>query len=333
MQLGIVTYSLKIGGAERSIFLMAKIFQKNGFEVEVIESEDRGPWHKYFIDNGISVKSFRQNFLTIPYFHALKIARNLKRFDALFIVDSPIAQAVLGKLKDHTICFPQLRLNLPSMYFNAAANSTQWNFITANSPRLKEEFEKRYPMLAGRVKVITNGIEVPAPRDNLFNDHSYRVIYIGRLTNQQKRVDLVPEIIAKLKCKGYKVFITFLGDGPARDELITRIDELDLKNNCIFLGNVPHKDVQIILRDQDFLLMPSDTEGFPNVMLEAMANQVIPVLSYLRGITDICVKDSFNGFFGQPGNTDSFVQAFERAFAMKGALYIILEMSKEHIWI
>jgi hypothetical protein len=51
-----------------------------------------------------------------------------------------------------------------------------------------------------------------------------------------------------------------------------------------------------------------------------MASQVIPVVSYLKGVTDEIIIDSFNGFFGQPGDADSFVSAFERAFSMKAKL-------------
>jgi len=321
MKVSIVIYSLNIGGAENSILNMARIFMKNGHDVWIIESENKGPWNKYFKESGVKVKTFALRLLSIPYFHSLKIAKELRQFDVIFLIDSPFAQAALGKLKINAKSFPQLRANLQSMYFNASANNTQWNYITAVSPLLKEDFILNYPELTGRIKVIPNGIPIPPKRSiNYSNLRRYNIIYIGRLDNTFKGVLLIPEIVKQLILNGHDLSITITGEGPAKQDMVRLINAYNLQSYFIFLGFVPKDTISELLCKHDFLIMPSSSEGFPNVMLEAMANQVIPVVSLINGVTDVCVTDSINGFFGQPGDVSSYVNAFERAFSMRDKL-------------
>jgi len=332
MKLAIVTYSLNIGGAEKSVLYMTKLFKKNGYNVEVIETERKGPWHNYFINEGISVKTYNFHLLSIPYLHSLKISRKLKQYDVVFIIDSPFAQASLGKIKQETICFPQLRANIQSMYFNAASNDSQWNYVTAVSPLLKEEFIKLYPHLSDRILVIPNGIKVSNFRNiNIAEFERIRVVFIGRLDNDFKGVLVIPEILAKLTVRGYDITLTIVGDGPLRDELLQELHNNVLGSQVNFLGFIDHQEVHKVLQSHNFLLMPSINEGFPNVMLEAMANQVIPIVSCLKGVTDQIIQDSYNGFFGLPGNADSFVSAFERALEMKHKLKEVAENAYETV--
>ena len=93
------------------------------------------------------------------------------------------------------------------------------------------------------------------------------IIAVGRL-EQQKRIDRLLQAYARSKVQAsHKLLI--LGEGSLRQTLLTQVRELGLDGRVIMPGNVPnpHPDVM----HADFLVLASDHEGFPMVLIEALA--------------------------------------------------------------
>ncbi len=67
-----------------------------------------------------------------------------------------------------------------------------------------------------------------------------------------------------------------------------------LVNKLSFL--YPQEGIQTVYANADILLLNSRTEGTPNVILEAMACGVIPVVRELPGFKDFIIKDGVTGF-------------------------------------
>jgi glycosyltransferase involved in cell wall biosynthesis len=83
--------------------------------------------------------------------------------------------------------------------------------------------------------------------------------------------------------------VTFLvaGGGPYLEELQRRVREDHLDGSFDFRGWVPNREAPVYYRAADLYLMPSEEEGFPRVMLEAMAADC-PFLAFdIGGVRDV----------------------------------------------
>lgn len=134
---------------------------------------------------------------------------------------------------------------------------------------------------ANKVHYIPNGIDtdllLETQNDNTEAvqyklDSVLRILFVGRLT-QVKRVDIFLNI-AKIISRDSSLQIEFhvLGDGPLMNECKTFIDSNKLKDVVYMRGFVTN--VQIEFSNADFLLITSDSEGLPMILLEAMLHRV-----------------------------------------------------------
>jgi glycosyltransferase involved in cell wall biosynthesis len=133
-------------------------------------------------------------------------------------------------------------------------------------------------------------------------------LFAGRL-NPVKRPLLLVEIAAALRRRRRQADFRFVvaGDGPEAGRLAHRIARRKLKSVFELLGHVP--DIAPELARCDLLLLPSESEGIPLVVLEAFASAKPVVATAVGGVPEV-VNES-NGF-AIPANGRE-VQAFAEA--------------------
>jgi glycosyltransferase involved in cell wall biosynthesis len=156
-----------------------------------------------------------------------------------------------------------------------------------------------HPQL-GRVPTyyLPYGIAVPEQCPGRIADESrigepLRILYLGRLERPQKRVHLFPQILRQLGQSGLPFIWTIAGDGPERDWLHTNLPAREGNVQVHFAGPVHYRDVPSVLRCHDIFLLPSQAEGLPLSLLEAMAHGVVPVVSDLAsGISEVADRTS-----------------------------------------
>jgi len=311
MKIGIVTYSLMIGGIETVIFNQAKYFKQKGYEVTVIETLKKGVWRDYFIENDIKVLSIGTHSFVSKIKHAKKIANELKDFDVLFIHDAPYAQSILGCLPESLIAFPILHSSPNSMIKNAISNSQQWNKLIYVSPYLKDLLLNTNEVVDNNLALISNGIQIPNinPIDQNLKT-GRKIIFIGRLEHQEKAILFLPDIIKSIISRCEIDVVNVYGDGSSKEALQNRIEELSLSKTIILNGPIDHNDVYKVLQQHDYMFMPSFFEGHPIVLLEAMACKTIPFVSNLVGRTDFVVEQGKNGFLCKAADIDDFSKIF-----------------------
>ena len=103
-----------------------------------------------------------------------------------------------------------------------------------------------------------------------------KIISIGRLSLYQKNQGMIIEVVKKLNKQGISVLVDIYGDGPDKDKLSNMIKDNGLEKQIHLMGN--SKDILNIEVQYDLFLMTSFFEGFPNSLLEAMA-EGMPVIS------------------------------------------------------
>ena len=121
----------------------------------------------------------------------------------------------------------------------------------------------------GRVFVVRNGLDLtqfsqfPVPGNG-----PARIVGLGSLT-PVKRWDRLLNAAMYLKKKGLDFIVEIAGSGPLREPLQTQAKALGVFDRVKFTGHV--EDVPGFLASSTFLAHTSDTEGCPNVVMEAMA--------------------------------------------------------------
>lgn len=141
-----------------------------------------------------------------------------------------------------------------------------------------------------RVHVLPNGVDLevfhpPANRDALRRIWGLEgpvLVSVGNLVGL-KGHDLVIEALASLP--GHLLLIA--GDGPDRRALETLAGRLGVADRVRFLGRMAHEGLAELYGIADVLILASSREGWPNVLLEAMACGTPVIASNVGGVPEI----------------------------------------------
>ena len=169
--------------------------------------------------------------------------------------------------------------------------------IIAVSEDLAEILQKNFP--AYKIKVIENGIDLasfatiattikpdPVKSDIESSTSSFRIGIAGRLV-PVKRVDIFIKAAAELLNDHPELNVSFhiFGNGPLRTELETLNQKLNTEKMIHLEGHC--ENMQQELADLDILLITSDHEGLPMILLEAMALRTAVIAHAVGGIPTV----------------------------------------------
>lgn len=101
------------------------------------------------------------------------------------------------------------------------------------------------------------------------------IIGVGRL-NIQKRFDLLLKAFSRVKKVKADTYLIILGEGPELENLLMLSKKLNISDSVGFVGF--QLNPYSWMKKSDIFVLSSDFEGFPNVLIEAMALG-IPVIS------------------------------------------------------
>ena len=118
------------------------------------------------------------------------------------------------------------------------------------------------------------------------NEHKRVILMVHRLSPVRKTALYLKEII-KLKEIFHSSILVIVGDGPEKNELVKIVTESELSDSIIFVGSIPNKDIQDYYKVADIFINPSYTEGFPRVIIEAMAFGIPIVATDAGGTSDL----------------------------------------------
>jgi glycosyltransferase involved in cell wall biosynthesis len=153
------------------------------------------------------------------------------------------------------------------------------------------------------------------------------ILGIGRLV-PQKRFDLFLAVIARLR-PGFNVHAIIAGDGPLRDALRAQATHLGLFPSKVeFLGQV--SNIEALYRRASLLLLTSDHEGTPNVVLEAMASG-LPVISTRVGDVPALLGEGERGRLVERGDLPGLVATTEELIVNIALRSRLAEQARGHV--
>ncbi|WP_405415800.1 glycosyltransferase [Maribacter sp. Asnod1-A12] len=151
--------------------------------------------------------------------------------------------------------------------------------------------------------ILPNGINLSKFQNSkdFMTEHPkyFKFLFLGSLT-EQKNPLFVTELVLRLLDKGYSNFkIYFLGDGPLKNTLLQKIDDLEIQDYVELMGF--RNDVPDILKDFNAQIMPSLWEGMPISILES-GSIGLPVITTKVG----SIPDFLDNETGYLTNLDNF---------------------------
>lgn len=127
------------------------------------------------------------------------------------------------------------------------------------------------------------------------NSHIKKVLYLGRIDDNPKRVLLFPSIAERLKDSGYAFQFILIGDGTSMDNLVSEIHEKGLDDTFTLMGKIEHGPaLTCLLNSGDVALIISAFEGICMSALECIACGV-PVVATDVGDIKEYIKNGENG--------------------------------------
>ncbi len=129
------------------------------------------------------------------------------------------------------------------------------------------------------------------------------VLFVGNLI-EVKGVDYLTDAIPAIRETVEDALFVMLGEGELRAALRRKIVEYGVSDWVRMVGIRPASEIPLWMNSADVLVLPSLSEGRPNVVLEAMACEVPVVATAVGGIPEL-VKDGEVGFLIPPKSPES----------------------------
>ena len=151
---------------------------------------------------------------------------------------------------------------------------------------------------ASRIEVLRNGVDLElfAPGDRAAARQAVGldvdgtvVLSVGQLI-PRKGHDLAMRAVARLP----EATLVIVGEGPKADGLRRLARRLGSAERIRFLGAIPQERLATIYNAADVLVLASTREGYPNVLLEALACGTPVVATAVGGVPEV-VRDSVAG--------------------------------------
>jgi GalNAc-alpha-(1->4)-GalNAc-alpha-(1->3)-diNAcBac-PP-undecaprenol alpha-1,4-N-acetyl-D-galactosaminyltransferase len=147
--------------------------------------------------------------------------------------------------------------------------------------------------------------KVSAPREPL-------IIAVGRLS-AEKGFELLLASFARVRTQFPQWRLCFIGEGPERRALTELAARLSMQDRVEFIGQV--RDVEMWMARAGLVVHPSRREGFPNVVLEAMAMGAAVLCTDCHSGPSELIEDGVNGRLVPVDDLDALTRAMAQLMA------------------
>lgn len=247
---------------------------------------------------------------SITLFHAHDVKTNVLALLAGQLAQIPVVTTVHGYIS----------IDRKSSLYTIADRALlrSMDSVVAVSAAMQDRFQ-RTGLPSAKVRLIRNCIDSSSYRFNYrskvlrgldqIGSDDIIIGHVGRLSpekGQRRLLAAFPRILQRVPA----ALLVFAGDGPDLEPLRVAAAAPENRGRVRFLGY--RSDVRDVFADLDLLVLSSDTEGMPNVVLEAMALGV-PVVATAVGGTPELVRDGVTGILVPAADTAALAEGILRA--------------------
>lgn len=296
---------MQFGGSERATAEIANYLSGAGVDVSVLIMYDREV--NYKLDSRVTLiypkKDYNKllNLFYLVFFIRSEIkkgapdavlAMGYKTFIIMACMGLPVRLVDSLRTSANRIRFPNNRLL--NLIYAAIRKLIRWRIdgVIAQTERAKSELEKKHSC---RIEVIPNSLREinyhDVERENI-------VLSVGRLSVEKGHRFLLD---AFAKCQSDGWILMFVGDGPQRKHLEEQSEQLGISDSVLFEGF--QTNVDYYMQKSKIFVLPSLIEGFPNALVEAMANGLACISSDCDSGPGEIINHGKNGFLTEPENS------------------------------
>ncbi|BBM51083.1 glycosyl transferase group 1 [Leptotrichia trevisanii] len=326
---------LSMGGEERVLLNVLKNLVELDYDVDLLITWNHG--ENNLFENEIPEK-VNYKFLFDNYDGKSKIIKEIYRIKAKTVYLKKVEKIIKEKKYDVVIDYSSnlLKYNnfdikVPvfawihfSLTFGEQLSTDKiekykkqykkYDKILAICDTMKDEFVEILGMNKNKVELVYNPINLEIIKEKAENINPEYENYlkedyflqVSRLT-QQKQPEHLVDIYYKLKQRGIKEKLYFIGDGEKVELIKQKIKEYNLENDVILLGQI--ENPYPFFKNAKLFVHTGRYEGLPTVLLESLAFGT-PVVAYdcPTGPKDILGKNSKYGALIPLNDKDTFVE-------------------------
>ena len=313
-----VVPSLSSGGAERVVSVLASELANQGCQVHVIKYFEAD--NEYPISEKLKVTCLsggdENTYKRIRFKEKIATLRKLvKNIEPDYII--PFLPHVAVHVALACAC---MRIKMVQTIRNApniapAPRMQRWirnalvvcSYKTfAQTSEQKDYFPK---IIHKKIFVLPNPIyEGFLNEDRSVHHKIGKIVSVGRLA-EQKNFPLVIDAVAELKTRYTDLELNVYGEGELKEELEKYIQNKGASEYCHLCGR--SDALLMVYRDSDVFVLPSNFEGMPNALMEALATG-IPCISTdcETGPRDL-IQSGKSGFLIPVNSREKLVESLE----------------------
>lgn len=315
--------TLAIGGAEKSlvdiaihntkiesIFItiyngdgLVSLLKQNSIEVHQLNNSFRYKFDTVVAQLLPLIDIIKPDIIHSTLFRSDIIARKVKQYRNIPLISSFVNNTYLNERYRTLSILGKVKLYGCQLMDKWSAKNV--DLFISNSATIMETNCRALGIKKEKVKVIYRGRsskkldsisdqEAFALRLKLnVNSDTKILLNVSRLLDRKGQLDLLKSYAEVVK-KHPDTMLLFAGEGAFRTTLEKAIDDLQLKEKVVLLGNVDY--IPLLLKMADVFIFPSHYEGLPGALLEAMFVQKIIICSDI-GENKECVSETEAIFF------------------------------------
>lgn len=304
-KIAFVISGLDSGGAERVVSTLANELC-NKYEINIVTLWDAQPF--YYLHNNITlIKCANRSLHSTNTFQALRnniyLHKKLRHIIKVHEIDLTIGftttaniLAIIASKSNKIPCIISERsnpnifvLNKP-WYYLRKITYKKADFIVIQTKQNLSYFSKF--TTKEKLTILPNPLSSELINNKKINTRKENIVLnVGRL-DKNKSQDLLIRAFSNIKNDGWRLI--FVGEGEEKQNYINLTKSLGLESQVLFVGN--SKSVYDYYNSSKIFAFTSQSEGFPNVLIEAMFFE-LPCISTNcpSGPSDI-INDGYNGF-------------------------------------
>jgi len=321
--------SLKYGGAERVAINLATQFKANNHEVYFLTLTDIGELTEkvkkdFYYINLDCKKTYQLPFKLINFFYKQQKNKSfilISSFTKLNLCASisklfgPRLQLLLW---EHSL--PSKTKMIPNWIFYMATSILYRlaDSVVCVSSGVYEDIKSLSFRLTNLVVIFNPILPPDKSLEQIIDHHEGRtnsipsIVWVGRmdeLKNPYLALDAFILFIQKANAS-----IKFIGDGPLFDGLKTRVKDMSLSDVITFTGY--SKNPYAHMLEADLLLLTSNVEGLPTVVVEALyCDLKIVSTNCSMGLNDIFIDEKF-GILSEQDTPEEIALSLSKALAI-----------------
>lgn len=334
MRVAFFTNSVAMGGMEKHVLELAGAVARRNCEVRAIVpgAEAVAPFRRWLQDAGIPVhvldlsgaqppaqladQAWRLRHLLrserVDVFHQHRTGPYHGKWACLIARTAGVPAVVAT---EHLPAFP---LHGASRTVNALADRLVDRIVTVCELDRVRQLSVTWRG-ASKVVTIHNGVDLALFDGRSGTDQGARAAFgvepdapvlgvLARLMPDKGITHLLKALVPLVR-EWPRLVVLIAGEGPLRSALEAEAADLGVAQHVRFLGQ--RSDVSTLLRAIDLLVLPSEKESFPLVLLEAMAMARPAVACDVGGVSE-AVADGVTGFVVPPANPPALAAAIQR---------------------